>query len=130
MSIICKLFGHALPQTGNRKGWGGYEYCHLEGAYEDGIGRQHASIIGECPRCEKRIKVGMTHLQKLPPVDCSTEVGNPVVDVQSIAYVYIAAHNEHAALEIPKIYAKGQREEANVIVGLRAAFASIGIKTT
>lgn len=43
------------------------------------------------------------------------------VTMLAMARAFKAAHDEHAAARIPKIYAAGQREEANVIVGLRAA---------
>jgi hypothetical protein len=39
----------------------------------------------------------------------------------AMARAFKVAHDEHAATKIYKIFAAGQREEANIIVGLRAA---------
>ncbi len=40
---------------------------------------------------------------------------------RKMAQAFKQAHDKHAAAKIPKIYVSGQREEANIIVGLRAA---------
>lgn len=59
MSILCKIFGHKPPCYWQNIG-GDYIKLILEGV--DGIGRQHARLKGECPRCKKEYWVGSTHV--------------------------------------------------------------------
>lgn len=44
----------------------------------------------------------------------------PEQPTQEMVDAFRKAHDEHAALRIPKVYARGQREEQNIIVGYRA----------
>ena len=66
MNLLCKLFGHK-PPVYNKKGWfsPGEEYAQLDSnTIIDGIGRTHAIIISECPRCKIKFKLCRIHLPK------------------------------------------------------------------
>lgn len=61
MSLICKLFGHKPPIYSNNAGG---EYGTLQYNEIDGIGRQHASLYANCPRCGVSYHVMNTHVRK------------------------------------------------------------------
>ena len=67
MNIICKLFGHQPPVYGKRGWWSpGEEYAKVGSNIEiDGTGREHATIISECPRCKTKFKLCRIHLPKV-----------------------------------------------------------------
>lgn len=67
MSILCALFGHQPPVYA-KKGWysPGEEYARVSGDYPDGIGRRHAEVYSECPRCGAEFKLCRIHLPPLP----------------------------------------------------------------
>lgn len=64
MNLLCKLFGHKPPQYGSHLGWGGFEYMDVRIVTTDGIGRVHADIVGDCPRCKQSYVVGKIHVPK------------------------------------------------------------------
>lgn len=51
MSLICKLFGHAIPR-----------YGFIENGPEDGVGRIHCPVKARCERCGKVVKLCTVHL--------------------------------------------------------------------
>lgn len=58
MNILCKLFGHKSMENI----YGGGQYVKIRGvAYIDGIGREHFTLYGDCPRCGKNHRVGSIH---------------------------------------------------------------------
>lgn len=63
MNLLCKIFGHQPPVYAQR-GWysPGEQYMHVKSFAIDGIGKEHASITSECPRCKKNFLVGKIHL--------------------------------------------------------------------
>lgn len=59
MNILCLLVGHKPPcywRTTNG------DYMALVSMGVDGCEREHARVIGECPRCKHTYEVGWTHL--------------------------------------------------------------------
>ena len=57
MSLLCKLFGHKLPQ-----GWaGGVPYLNARGGGTDGIGREHWWLYAECGRCGRNHHFASVH---------------------------------------------------------------------
>ena len=50
MSLLCKWFGHAVPETG---WWGDGLYGRVRGGRTNGVGRTHFTISHECPRCHE-----------------------------------------------------------------------------
>ena len=64
MSVLCKLFGHQPPVYGERGWWSpGEEYAKVEKSIvTDGIGRHHATVTSECPRCGREFKLCRIHL--------------------------------------------------------------------
>lgn len=71
--LVCKIVGHQPPVYG-RKGWWspGEEYAKVRLDGRDGIGREHAEVVGECPRCGESYRVCRIHV---PQID-SKAVGN------------------------------------------------------
>lgn len=63
MNIICKIFGHQPPVYAV-KGWysPGEEYARVIESITDGIGRQHAFVESECPRCHQGFTLCRIHL--------------------------------------------------------------------
>ena len=58
MSLLCKLFGHALPKTG----WfGDALYGEIHGGYMDGVGRTHFEVFHKCPRCGEKWRAARFH---------------------------------------------------------------------
>ena len=64
MRILCKLVGHKPPEYGRNKGLGGFEYMRIHIFSTDGIGRIHAYVDGQCPRCGQTYTVGKVHVPK------------------------------------------------------------------
>lgn len=67
MSILCLLFGHQ-PPVYSKPGWysPGNEYAQIKrGVYEDGIGRLHAEVFSECPRCGKEFRLCRIHVPRV-----------------------------------------------------------------
>lgn len=66
MSILCKMFGHQPPVYG-RKGWWspGEEYAVVHVQARDGIGREHATVNAECPRCGKEFRLCRIHIPRI-----------------------------------------------------------------
>jgi len=65
MNILCKLFGHQPPVYGKKGWWSpGEEYAEVGNIMIDGIEREHANILSECPRCKSKFKLCMIHLPK------------------------------------------------------------------
>lgn len=64
--LICNIFGHQPPTCG-RKGWWspGEEYAKVRLDGRDGIGREHAAVIGECPRCGVIYRVCRIHVPEI-----------------------------------------------------------------
>lgn len=60
-----------------------------------------------------------------PPADLMALINSDPVLMRKMAAAFKAAHDEHAAAYIAKVYAAGQREETNVIAGLRAALEEL-----
>lgn len=62
-NILCKLFGHQPPVYA-QTGWysPGQEYMKIRKGAIDAIGREHADIVSECPRCKEIFKIGRIHL--------------------------------------------------------------------
>jgi hypothetical protein len=58
MKIRCLLFGHELHSS---------KYAKTELREVDGIGRQHADLIGECVHCSERFKVCRTIIRQETP---------------------------------------------------------------
>jgi len=71
--LVCKIVGHQPPVYG-RKGWWspGEEYAKVRLDGRDGIGREHAEVVGECPRCGESYRVCRIHVPKID----SKAVGN------------------------------------------------------
>lgn len=63
MNALCKVFGHQPPIYADR-GWfsPGEEYAVVKGGYTDGVGRVHAEVISECPRCKEKFKLCRIHI--------------------------------------------------------------------
>jgi hypothetical protein len=63
MRFICKLVGHQPPVYA-KSGWysPGQEYGRLELGAVDGIGRQHATVVGDCARCGKQFRLARVHV--------------------------------------------------------------------
>lgn len=57
MGILCGLFGHKT----NERVYSGAEYVDVVFGPIDGIGREHATLYGKCPRCEGRYRIGQMH---------------------------------------------------------------------
>jgi len=55
---LCKWFGHKLPLGFG----GGRPYLRILTTIIDGIGRKHAFLYGECPRCREEWNVANIHL--------------------------------------------------------------------
>lgn len=60
MNLICKLFGHKSRE----KCYSGGEYMRVSIYTTDGIGRVHATLSAQCPRCNAEYRAGMIHLPK------------------------------------------------------------------
>jgi len=63
-NILCSIFGHKPPVYA-KKGWfsPGQEYAKVhKNITIDGIGRQHADVYSECPRCKESFKLCKIHL--------------------------------------------------------------------
>lgn len=64
-NLICYIFGHEPPVYSN-KGWfsPGQEYARVDpkAITTDGIGRKHAIVYSDCPRCGQRFKLCRIHL--------------------------------------------------------------------
>jgi hypothetical protein len=63
-NILCLIFGHQPPVYA-KKGWfsPGQEYAKVSKNIQiDGIGRKHADIYSECPRCKKEFRICKIHL--------------------------------------------------------------------
>lgn len=54
MSLICRMFGHQMPN------W--RDYHKIAGDEIDGINRWHGYLKCECPRCGEVVSSGMVHL--------------------------------------------------------------------
>lgn len=67
MALLCKVFGHQPPIYAP-KGWfsPGEEYGRLHAMQVDGIGRVHAEVWFECPRCRQHYKAGRIHIPEQP----------------------------------------------------------------
>lgn len=66
MNILCKIFGHQPPVYA-KKGWfsPGEEYARVDSnIIIDGIGRKHAIVTSECPRCKTKFKLCRIHLPR------------------------------------------------------------------
>lgn len=61
MNLVCRLFGHKPPSESSTVGG---EYGSIRYSVVDGIGRQHAELYGECPRCGKEYRVMRTHVRR------------------------------------------------------------------
>ncbi len=57
MNIICKIFGHRSMEHIHSGG----EYMTIRPTSIDGIGREHATLYGRCPRCGVEHRVGAAH---------------------------------------------------------------------
>jgi hypothetical protein len=56
-SLLCRLFGHGVPD-----GYGtDAPYGSLIGGARDGIGREHWSVRVNCPRCGDRYVLAKLH---------------------------------------------------------------------
>lgn len=64
-----------------------------------------------------------------PPAPLLALSRDPVT-MFAMADAFRKAHDEHAALKIAKIFAAGQREQANIIVGLRAALELLSTRAS
>lgn len=65
MSILCHLFGHQPPVYAKRGWWSpGETYAEVKVFATDGIGRQHANIYSECPRCNRNFLLCRIHVPK------------------------------------------------------------------
>ena len=65
MNILCKIFGHKPPVYAEHGWWSpGEQYAKVENTAIDGIGRVHAYIYSECPRCQEKFKICIIHLPK------------------------------------------------------------------
>jgi ribosomal protein S27AE len=63
MKLLCKIFGHKPPIYAERGWWSpGEQYGTLKGGYIDGIGRVHAEIHTECPRCGEKVMIAQVHI--------------------------------------------------------------------
>jgi len=58
MSILCTLFGHKSREHD----YSGGEYMRVRRGPIDGIGREHATLIARCPRCNREYRAGQVHL--------------------------------------------------------------------
>lgn len=56
--IICWLFGHKT--IGNF--FNGREYMKIVNVITDGVGREHAQLAAECPRCMSIYRAGKVHI--------------------------------------------------------------------
>lgn len=70
MSLLCRIFGHALPKRG---WWGDGLYGRVSGGYRDGIKRTHYRVELECPRCRKWWVSARFHGGKLGTADARIE---------------------------------------------------------
>lgn len=63
MKTLCRLFGHQPPVYAP-KGWysPGEEYARVVPSATDGIGRKHAYVESECPRCKEKFTLCRIHL--------------------------------------------------------------------
>lgn len=60
MSILCKLGGHkSLEHV-----YGGAEYMRVVPFAVDGIGREHATLYAQCPRCNQEYDAGKIHIPR------------------------------------------------------------------
>lgn len=60
MTLACKLKGHQIPL-----GYGSVRpYLELKLNGVDGCGTRHATLWGECPRCNERYHVASIHIPK------------------------------------------------------------------
>lgn len=64
MNILCKIFGHQPPSCSPLQGG---DYVRIATSITDGIGREHAWLKGECPRCGQEYHVGKVHLPQPDP---------------------------------------------------------------
>jgi len=55
--LFCSIFGHKT----NEKVFTGGEYMTISVGPIDGIGREHATLYGTCPRCRKVHRMGKIH---------------------------------------------------------------------
>lgn len=105
-----------MAATDTTRGPDGHDFdanCpHCDGTGD--VHRADGEWLGTCVCAATQQPAQAAPGWKLVPVEASPEM----VDA------FRKAHDEHAALRIPKIYATGQREEANVIVGYRAMLAA------
>lgn len=62
MNILCEIFGHKPPGYARQVGG---EYMDFVYFVTDGIGRRHAVLYGECPRCKEIYEVGKTHIPEI-----------------------------------------------------------------
>ncbi len=61
MSLLCLLFGHKSREND----FSGGEYMRIRNRLIDGIGREHATLHANCPRCGNQYRAGMIHLPTL-----------------------------------------------------------------
>lgn len=61
MSILCALFGHKSLENK----YNGSEYMKVRIVHTDGIGRVHAHLTAECPRCGEKYNAGSIHVPQL-----------------------------------------------------------------
>ncbi len=67
-NILCMTFGHQPPVYAE-KGWfsPGQEYAtKVINEETDGVGRKHARVMSECPRCGKEFKLCRIHIPEPP----------------------------------------------------------------
>ncbi len=65
MGILCKIFGHQPPVYAEKSWYSpGEEYGKLHALRADEIGRVHAEVWFECPRCQHNYMAGRVHLPK------------------------------------------------------------------
>ena len=63
MNLLCAIFGHKPPVYAEKGWWSpGEEYGRVQMETTDGIGRNHAKIYAECPRCAAEFCVARIHV--------------------------------------------------------------------
>lgn len=102
MSILCALFGHMPPCY---KSCPGGEYAVLQGMGDDGIGRRHARLIAECPRCGEKYEICKTHIPNAEDkvfVEMQGALKNTFENLEAACSIYNMAYiimGQHNALK-------------------------------